>query len=223
MNYHKGFITPLLLILVAIFLLGGGAYVFTQNKQTDHSTVVTQTAQATSTMQISDWKTYRNDKYGFKFHYPKDWLLSTTTDGFDLVYPKDQSTISVSVWPISKRDPLNISCPQEDAFSQGSIVDPIRVNECKHFISEGGLSYTRTTVSGMSTRYTYKERYSHAFFLTKGNTPETNGVEVEMQLIDSDGNQTPQAMIDVYDSILRSFSSLTNGGVSPMTPVKPSP
>lgn len=70
MNYHKGFIAPLLLALIAILLVGGGAYVYMQNRQIKQSDTATQSAHATSTTQTSDWKTYRSDKYGFEFKYP---------------------------------------------------------------------------------------------------------------------------------------------------------
>ena len=37
MNYKKGFIAPLLIIIIALLVLGGGAYVYTQNKQANVS------------------------------------------------------------------------------------------------------------------------------------------------------------------------------------------
>ncbi len=67
---HKGFIAPLLLALIALLLIGGGAYVYVHNKQANQSAIVSQTAQATSTAQTSDLKTYTNTKYGFSFQYP---------------------------------------------------------------------------------------------------------------------------------------------------------
>jgi len=51
---------PLLLALIAILLVGGGAYVYTQNKQANQSI----------SAQISYWKTYTNSQYGFEFKYP---------------------------------------------------------------------------------------------------------------------------------------------------------
>lgn len=37
----------------------------------------------TPIIDISDWKTYRNDKYGFEFKYPKDWIGGGGTE-YDL-------------------------------------------------------------------------------------------------------------------------------------------
>ena len=55
----KGFIAPLLLALIALLLIGGGAYVYVQNKEISQNVVV----------QNSDWKTYANSQYGFEFQY----------------------------------------------------------------------------------------------------------------------------------------------------------
>lgn len=80
MNYKKGFIAPLLLILVAILVFGGGAYTYVQNKQINQPVTVpqaTSTAQ-TSDSQAADWNTYRNDKYGFTLLFPKAWGKSLT-------------------------------------------------------------------------------------------------------------------------------------------------
>ncbi|MDO8561249.1 MAG: hypothetical protein Q7S05_00275 [bacterium] len=59
---QKGFISPLLLALVALIVIGGGAYVYTQNKQANQPIVE----------QASDWKTYTNSQYGFSLQYPND-------------------------------------------------------------------------------------------------------------------------------------------------------
>ncbi|MCR4285343.1 MAG: hypothetical protein NUW00_00440 [Candidatus Kaiserbacteria bacterium] len=56
-NSHKGFISPLLLALVTILLIGGGAYVYVQNKQASQSAVISPSVQSTSTTAgISDWQ-----------------------------------------------------------------------------------------------------------------------------------------------------------------------
>src|SRR3989344_3293753 len=47
-NTQRGFIMPLLLALIAILLVGGGVYVYTQNKQAGQPAVVDQTPQQTT-------------------------------------------------------------------------------------------------------------------------------------------------------------------------------
>lgn len=52
-NTQKGFIMPLLLAIIAILLVGGGAYVYTQKKQIKQSGVASSTSQVTSTAQTT--------------------------------------------------------------------------------------------------------------------------------------------------------------------------
>ncbi|MDP2655828.1 MAG: hypothetical protein Q8P17_04940 [bacterium] len=56
---RKGFISPLLLVLIVVLLIGGGAYAYVQNK-----------GNQSETTQTSDWKTYTSTKYGFSLKYP---------------------------------------------------------------------------------------------------------------------------------------------------------
>jgi len=73
---QRGFIIPLLLV-IAVLLLTGGAYVYIQNKQTSQSSESAAT-QATSTPQTisarnTDWHVYHNSKYGFSLTFPDTW------------------------------------------------------------------------------------------------------------------------------------------------------
>lgn len=45
---HRGFIVPLLLIIIGVLVLGGGTYMFTQTKPADQPVVATSTAPATN-------------------------------------------------------------------------------------------------------------------------------------------------------------------------------
>jgi hypothetical protein len=83
-NNQKGFIVPLLIAIIAVLLIGGGVYIYSNEKveapivvDTNVPTQATST-QATST-QTSDWKTYTNTQYGFSFSYPSD-VLSTPVE-----------------------------------------------------------------------------------------------------------------------------------------------
>lgn len=98
MKTTKGFIAPLLLALIALILIGGGAYVYTQKKQENPpvtgnvalpqatSTIPTtkQTAPVaqTTNSQTVDWKTYTNTQYGFEFKFPPELKGNTSGDQF---------------------------------------------------------------------------------------------------------------------------------------------
>lgn len=64
-----------MVIVVAIILLAGGAFAYKtwQGRQLAQQSVQNQPATQDETV---NWKTYKNDKYGLSFEYPKDWLLN---------------------------------------------------------------------------------------------------------------------------------------------------
>lgn len=64
MRYHKGFIAPLLLALIAFLIAGAGAYVYQQ-------TVPANNPVTASTVQTGDLELYKNEQYGIEFYYPK--------------------------------------------------------------------------------------------------------------------------------------------------------
>jgi hypothetical protein len=88
---QKGFIAPLILIIIAILVIGGGAYVYTQQKQanplatenvalpqatsTTPATSQTISMQQTSDSRTADWKTYTNTELNISFRYPSNWRV----------------------------------------------------------------------------------------------------------------------------------------------------
>ena len=69
---QRGFIVPLLLALIAVLLIGGGAYVYVQFKNFNPSATDLPLTQATSTSQTSNWKTYTNYAFGFSIQLPSN-------------------------------------------------------------------------------------------------------------------------------------------------------
>jgi len=80
---QRGFIVPLLVLIVAILVLGGGAYIYTSNQQSAAPMVATSTTQATTAktqstqdagVSMTGWSTFVNTKLGYSFQYPKSEL-----------------------------------------------------------------------------------------------------------------------------------------------------
>ncbi len=79
-NTQKGFIMPVILILVALLVIGGGAYMYTQNKQGNQPEAVSQTIDTGSTVQTANLKTYTNSAFGFSVKLPTNNNVYTCED-----------------------------------------------------------------------------------------------------------------------------------------------
>ncbi len=72
-NLQKGSAVPLIIGIIAVLVIGGGIY-YSVNKSNSLVTS-TNTADTPSKNETSDWKTYKDETYGFEFKYPSDWVL----------------------------------------------------------------------------------------------------------------------------------------------------
>jgi hypothetical protein len=72
MNEQKGFIIPLITLLIFIAMVGGGFYVY----KTGMIRGITSSSSSVQTplpsIDTSSWKVYTNRKYGFEMSYPAD-------------------------------------------------------------------------------------------------------------------------------------------------------
>ncbi len=98
-NSQKGFIVPILLVVSAVLVIGATVYIYKQNKKPEAPIVVvnktgqnphnnppatvlkTQSAEnkippVANQDETLNWKTYRDDTYGFEFKYPASFSFS---------------------------------------------------------------------------------------------------------------------------------------------------
>lgn len=136
----KGGLALVIWVVIAAVLLGGGyiAYQKYQQPMTDNQPQQAddnspQEKQASA--DISDWKTYRNEKYGFEFRYPSDKTAYSSFDAVkEILHPATPDSNSVFVATNERRvfccEPITLSitvAPQQilgnqfDSFSKKTI------------------------------------------------------------------------------------------------------
>lgn len=182
----KGFIVPLLLIVIAILLAGGGAYVYIQPKQGNAPTTASSTTQTVSVTQTSDRKTYVSAKYGFSFSYPAAWTVIETQDGLKLTSePSAGSDIGLTISSVSNKA-ATINCQPYGGEDINSIVNGLHSVECIDSKTSIGVPYTRTITAGQSTERTYREKYLNGYLLNAGTA-----INIWTLITDASGNTLP--------------------------------
>lgn len=91
-NFQKGFV-PVLIALIVVVVIGGGYVLVSQKSkvesQKDKALKEEKKAEEMKTGETADWKTYRNEKYGFEFQYPSDWYPYPNGDAVLLIKSKE--------------------------------------------------------------------------------------------------------------------------------------
>jgi hypothetical protein len=83
-----------------------------------------QNIQEQTTDELAGWKTYRNERYGFEFRYPKDWVVKTedgkvTESGNDISYGSehaDPNFINFFIGDKNAKDSYNLQLNESSDF-----------------------------------------------------------------------------------------------------------
>ena len=84
----QGFSAVALVIIIAVLAIGG--YAVWQKQDNSLST---------PSVDTTNWKTYRNDKYGFEFKYPNEWHLAINNEvSLNSIFLSPEEINFPSVW-----------------------------------------------------------------------------------------------------------------------------
>jgi len=93
-QHKSGFAIPLIIAIIAILVIGGGIYYYSQKAEAPKSQEQNQNLvdNATTTGHTTGWKTYANSQYGFEFKYPETKPDATKGVFFD----KDEINLPIA-------------------------------------------------------------------------------------------------------------------------------
>lgn len=191
-RFKKGFIAPVVVIILAVLFLGGGAYVWKNETARSQWKVIRNffaNGQATSTQidaQTAGWKTYQNKERGFEVKYPTDWYI-------------DEGFRGVHISPLSPEDPLNASSAGlmstlTISIEKETLQEILEAHRTAEAFSQKEVTFPRVTNVTQVTSIGQYAGETHYFFL----------IPIENEVIQIH-YASAQKHLPKFESITRSF------------------
>lgn len=220
----RGFIVPALIIVVALLIAGGGAYVLTQKKAESPKNTETATLpEATSTIHTSDvsiantvWKTYTNSQHGWTVQYPPNVQVALVGDGNSHLLSEPLSAAvdwyaSTCVIFTDPRDSWSVRIASDSSFSAvpcGPTGMGASVTRTMDTVTVDG---SQITAIGFASSDTSGDASNFGFNLSYGK-----GVSVGYEI--TGDREQYQQNLDVVHAILKTLRPIKN-----FVPVSPPP
>lgn len=181
-NSQKGFApVAILIIAIAVLAIGAGTYVVLHKQEPAQNSNITQnTSTIDSIGQNENWKTYRDENYGFEFKYPSTWFIRRSSDGESLSFTKTQTTLPARAFASFYINNLNVGkegapryvTPQE-YFNYYFGNDPRATTENQPALQSlqfGQIPVVHHLVVGDNRYIVYTSDRQLSFILYPGNT-----------------------------------------------------
>jgi hypothetical protein len=166
-NLQKS-LTPIVILMIAVLVVGGGAYLVLRNQQPKQKNATQNTSNVTPTEQAKSWKTYRSEKHGFEFQYPTngytlDDKLVVESAGFNTV-------VSVHVSPRPIEFGQNFSVGVKNVEPGTNLVQFAKTLFGNNFISSESITVNGVNWLKVRTLDSYFEKeVSTNYFALQGS------------------------------------------------------
>ena len=156
-----------------------------------------------ATTDISTWKTYRNEKYGFEVKYPGDWVIKKTIDNsavYILIFGSPNFSYSSSTKlesVITQGREMGVRI-----FKYRSHKSPQELNDA--IIHDGnliGIKNTNFKIVGsdrMIYDFVYEETYGHSLHIL------ADSIEIEIGIL-AGSSESASETRKIFDQILSTF------------------
>ena len=131
-----------------IVLIISGLYFYLQKQgsspKTQESSQNKQDTLSPTPGPTANWKTYRNEKYGFEFQYPKEWKILNTDYGADILEPNSSYAFTIHALG---------NIPNSEKFMQNQRNNPNFTTVVVNPIQVGGFITLHQTIDNKYASY----------------------------------------------------------------------